>query len=90
MWSVITYPDCVYHYVLVAVDGYSKYTILEPLKNKMGSSLAQTLLDRIFLMTDILGQIYMDAELEFANTATHQASPSQHDVWVLRLARRRR
>ena len=35
---IVTSPNCEYKYVLVAVDVYSKFTFLEPLKNKTGQA----------------------------------------------------
>ena len=69
---VVTSPDAVYRYILVAVDSYSKFTFMEPLKKKTGLEVAQTLLDRIFLLTGVPDQIYTDAGLEFSNQVTRK------------------
>ena len=69
---VVTSPDAVYKYILVAVDSYSKFTFMEPLKKKTGLEVAQTLLDRVFLLTGVPEQIYTDAGLEFSNQVTRK------------------
>ena len=69
---VVTYPDAAYKYILVAVDSYSKFTFMEPLKKKTGLEVAQTLLDRVFLLTGVPDQIYTDAGLEFSNQVTRK------------------
>ena len=53
MGPIATTPDSGYKYILVATDSYSKFVFLEPLVNKTGMVVAQTLLDRIFLLTGV-------------------------------------
>ena len=70
MGPITTTPESGYQYILVATDSYSKFVFLEPLENKTGEAVAQTLLDRIFLLTGVPECVYSDGGLEFTNSIT--------------------
>ena len=70
MGPIVTTPDSGYKYILVATDSYSKFVFLEPLENKTGVVVAQTLLDQIFLLTGVPDLIYTNGSLEFTNSIT--------------------
>ena len=72
MGPIVTTPDSGYKYILVAMDSYSKCVFLKPLENKTGVVVAQTLLDRIFLLNGVPDWIYIDGGLEFINSITQK------------------
>jgi transposase InsO family protein len=54
-----------YKYLFTAIDAYSKYVILQPIRNKEAETVAQAILDRIFYRWGACETLHSDQGSEF-------------------------
>ncbi|XP_076035372.1 KRAB-A domain-containing protein 2-like [Oratosquilla oratoria] len=66
------------YYVLAAIDYFFKYTILVPLPDKSGETVAQTLVDHIFCKHNIPRQILSDNGIELRNNVLQKIAKLHH------------
>ena len=61
-------PSQSYHYLLTCLDGYSKYLILVPLRDKTANAVAHALLHHVFLKYGFYDEVLSDNGPEFINS----------------------